>query len=957
MSRPYSSAGRPSTSSPPYMDPRYQYPDTPTTASTSASDVQWAYGPNSRPYTGAGEDLYEEDESEDEDVFAYLPPTTAEQQAAQQQQQQQYQQYQQSHIQPTSAPLASVQPPTYPNARPALSSPTPVLQPSTPVHPSASRQPATASDHSAPPESFRMRALKERVPRQNKTPEVHVSLEDPESGRLHTKRSISSDHVMEELPGPSALDDKLTKHGEGATLSSLHFTASRRSDFSVEYEPQFEEEDDSPYPEVRASVSNIDDPEMPALTFRVWIMGIVLCMIAAGANTFFNFRYPAPTLAPLIMLLISYPIGKFLAFALPITDYELPRWLGGGTFSFNPGPFNIKEHVLLYIMSNVATSPGYAMNVIVVAEEFYKIKLGTGWNLCLMLATQLTGFGLAGICRRYLVWPASMIWPQNLVVCTLLNTLHAEDDEPGRGGITRFKFYLYVAIGTFVWQFLPGFLFTALSAFSWICWFRPRDVKVNQLFGVYSGLGMGLLTFDWAQISYVASPLMVPWWAEVHVVLGFIIFYWILTPILYYNNVWNFAHLPMSTSGPFDRFGQTYNISRVIDFDHYKLNVTAYEEYSRLYLPATYAITYLLAFSVSTAVLVHTVLYHGPKLISGLKNLRIEDDDVHARLMRQYPEVPDWWYLIVVAIFFALSMVTVLVWPTGMPWWGMPFALLLPTLYIVPIAYVYAMTGQAININLVAEIIPGSLIPGKPLPNMIFKSYAIQSLAEALIFVQDLKLGHYIKVSPRATFTVQMVATFMSAFVQVGVKQWMFHNVKNICTDDQPQKLVCPHNRVYFTASAVWGLIGPTRTFGKGAIYNPQLYALVFGALIPIPFWLWQRKFPQSRLRYVNIPVLLNGPMWIPPATGINYSSWFVVGFIFQYVVRRRNFRWWSKFNYALSAALDSGTLVSLLVLFFCVQFPLGDKGNVKWWGNTVHMNTADYRRQPWLPTPPEGFS
>lgn len=26
-----------------------------------------------------------------------------------------------------------------------------------------------------------------------------------------------------------------------------------------------------------------------------------------------------------------------------------------------------------------------------------------------------------------------------------------------------------------------------------------------------------------------------------------------------------------------------------------------------------------------------------------------------------------------------------------------------------------------------------------------------------------------------------------------------------------------------------------------------------------------------------------------------------------EYVIRKRNFRWWSKFNYALSAALDSG--------------------------------------------------
>ena len=96
------------------------------------------------------------------------------------------------------------------------------------------------------------------------------------------------------------------------------------------------------------------------------------------------------------------------------------------------------------------------------------------FNICLMLATQLTGFGLAGICRRFLVWPASMIWPQNLVVCTLLNTLHAEDDENGQG-MTRYRFFLWVMFAAFAYQFLPGLLFTALSTFSWICWFSPRE--------------------------------------------------------------------------------------------------------------------------------------------------------------------------------------------------------------------------------------------------------------------------------------------------------------------------------------------------------------------------------------------------------------------------------------------------------------------------------------------------
>ncbi|KAG8690975.1 hypothetical protein FRC09_011778, partial [Ceratobasidium sp. 395] len=163
------------------MDPRYQYPDTPTTASTSASDVQWAFGPaGQRPYTGAGagDDLYEDDEyveSEDEDVFAWLPPTTAEAQAQQQEQQQQQQQ-QAGRIQPGSAPLASAQPLSYPATRPAVSSPSPAPQATTPVHAAYPRQlPTTASDQSfdrhAPQESFRMRALRDRVPRQNKTPE------------------------------------------------------------------------------------------------------------------------------------------------------------------------------------------------------------------------------------------------------------------------------------------------------------------------------------------------------------------------------------------------------------------------------------------------------------------------------------------------------------------------------------------------------------------------------------------------------------------------------------------------------------------------------------------------------------------------------------------------------------------------------------------------------------------
>jgi hypothetical protein len=40
------------------------------------------------------------------------------------------------------------------------------------------------------------------------------------------------------------------------------------------------EEEDSPFPEVRASVSNVDDPDMPAMTLRMWFVGLTLCLVS-----------------------------------------------------------------------------------------------------------------------------------------------------------------------------------------------------------------------------------------------------------------------------------------------------------------------------------------------------------------------------------------------------------------------------------------------------------------------------------------------------------------------------------------------------------------------------------------------------------------------------------------------------------------------------------------------------
>ena len=228
-----------------------------------------------------------------------------------------------------------------------------------------------------------------------------------------------------------------------------------------------------------------------------------------------------------MLLLISYPFGKFLAFTLPITVYRIPlphlprfflpvhqpsfapfrlivnlllplSYPRALEFSFNPGPWNIKEHVLVYIMANVAVGNPYALNAIVVSEVFYELVMGYWFSLTLVLATQLTGFGLAGLCRRFLVWPASMVWPQNLVACTLLNTLHAEDEDDGIGmyggggggggergqkGMSRYRFFVITTVASFLFFFLPGGWFFCPGVFRLLMGWIGR-VSVSGAFGV-----------------------------------------------------------------------------------------------------------------------------------------------------------------------------------------------------------------------------------------------------------------------------------------------------------------------------------------------------------------------------------------------------------------------------------------------------------------------------------------
>jgi cell division protein FtsW (lipid II flippase) len=95
-------------------------------------------------------------------------------------------------------------------------------------------------------------------------------------------------------------------------------------------------------------------------------------------------------------------------------------------------------------------------------------------------------FGLAGLARRWLVYPGALIWPSTLASTVLFRALHEPQDRTPANGwvLTRYKFFAYFTIFAFVIFWFPDFIWTSLSAFAFITWLVPHNQKVNAIFGV-----------------------------------------------------------------------------------------------------------------------------------------------------------------------------------------------------------------------------------------------------------------------------------------------------------------------------------------------------------------------------------------------------------------------------------------------------------------------------------------
>lgn len=147
--------------------------------------------------------------------------------------------------------------------------------------------------------------------------------------------------------------------------------------------------------------------------------------------------------------------------------------------------------------------------------------------------------------------------------------------------------------------------------------------------------------------------------------------------------------------------------------------------------------------------------------------------------------------MIVLAVAAAIGMAALGAWPTFTTPATVVYGIVLAIIFVVPVGLIFAVTGVQVTLNVLAEFIGGTWVAGNATAMNYFKMYGYITTAQAVYFLNDLKLAHYTKIPPKHTFLAQMIATMVSTLVCTAVFNFQM-GFKDVCTPDATFGLTCP---------------------------------------------------------------------------------------------------------------------------------------------------------------------
>ncbi|EQB49285.1 OPT oligopeptide transporter [Colletotrichum gloeosporioides Cg-14] len=751
--------------------------------------------------------------------------------------------------------------------------------------------------------------------------------------------------TLSDSKAPSVAVDPVLDTTEKLFLGGLDDSpdgTKRGSTDDSEPEYDFKSEEFANIPElVRTVVGFEDDPSLPVITFRSILLSTVFCAIGSTVSQLSYFRTTTAPFPVFFVILASAPLGRLLARILPA--YTVP--LGRFSFSLNPGPFSIKEHAIIGIAANAGSQGQWATFLPTNAALYYGITMNPAIALFFGWGASLLGFAFAAMVRKILIDDPEFIFPLSLQQVTLYRSMQGKSELHKSVSQKQMKVFWWILLGTFVWQFLPEYIFPFVAALAPLCWFASRNHVVNFLGAGRGGVGLLNITLNWSNIT--STVITYPYSVQVTIFVGFVITTWILIPVAYFGNLWGSPTYNIMSNGVFQKNGSSYPFESLIYTDssgNQHVNETRYHEVGLAYSGAQYTWEIFMWYASYISSFVWCGLFLGPKIVKIWK-ARKDKGEYHqdrlSRIIQQYPGLTLWEWGLLTAIPIGILLVIVATKSIWMPTWTYFVALGFGAAAMLPMSLVYAMSGYSIKVGFFNELIYGYMIDARgssrhPLGQLAYRIISGNVWYDARIVLEDQKIGHYLHLPPRDVIGIQIIANMLALPINYGVMRWVIASKFDYVSGRVPDpagQWTGQEFKSYNTAGIQYALVGPKKLFAS-SFFKPVLYGFPAGAIAPIVIWLLHKKFPKARFDLWNSTIFFASAATFHGNLSTGPFTTFLVGTFFNFYLYRYRHKFWNKWAYISGAALDTGFNANLLFIFIF----LGTTGAVmvNWWGNNA---------------------
>ncbi|KAL4800206.1 OPT oligopeptide transporter protein-domain-containing protein [Aspergillus venezuelensis] len=685
---------------------------------------------------------------------------------------------------------------------------------------------------------------------------------------------ISQPQEIQEIPTEKVPSSNVKELGATVDVQPVE---KREFDSSDESQYDFDSAEFKKIPElVRTVVGFEDDPSLPVLTFRSILLSSIFCIVGSVVSQLSYFRTTTAPFPVFFVILASDPLGRFLARVLP--DYKAP--LGKWPFSLNPGPWSGKEHAIVGIAANAGSQDQWATYLPTNAVLYYGITMNPALALFFGWGASLLGFASAAMVRKILIDDPEFIFPLSLQQVTLYRSMETKNNTDKKRAHDQMRVFWILLLATFVWQFLPEYLFPFVASLAPLCWFASRNHTVNFIGAGRGGMGLLNIALNWSNIT--STVITHPYSVQVIIFAGFVLKCWILIPIAYFGNLWGLPTYDIMSNEVFQKNGSSYPFNDLIYIDSsgmQHINETKYEEVGLAYSGAQYTWQIFMWVASYMSSYVWCAFFLGPKIYKIWK-ARKQAGTFHQDRLRK------WAALTLVPIVMLLGIVVSK--KIYMPIWTYFVALEFGAAATLPVSFVYAMSGFSIKVGYFNELVYGLGSSRHPLGQLAYRIISGNVWYDA-----------------RVVIGIQIIANMLALPINYGMMRWVLATKFEYVSGQKEDPLgqwTGQDFQSYYTAGIQFAL--------------PILWGVLAGACAPALMWILHRRFPRARFDLWNTTIFFASAAVFYANLSTGPFTTFLVGMFTDWFLFRYRRVFWNKWAYISGAALDTGFNANLLFIF-----------------------------------------